>query len=279
MQFKPPVTADISLELSELLDQALVAKRESEPPRMYLGASLIGHFCERYLGYQFHKAPPDEPQFDGRIFRVFDMGHDGEERMAEYIRLAGFDLRTHREDGRQFGWGAGKNEDGQDQIKGHIDGVIVDGPQIVGLHYPCIWENKALSNKSWKDTKDKGVRSSKPVYFGQMQINAAYLDVPTSLFTAMNRDTGEIYAEVVEFDARHAQELSDKGVRVVKSRSPDELPQGGHGPTDYRCKMCSWRVTCWEKKAAVPQLPQPTPNWLQNLGGSNGNNQEEGDQT
>jgi hypothetical protein len=265
MKFQAPNNNDISGALSELLDEALIKKRESEPPRKYLGASLIGHFCERYLGYQFHKTPSDEPQFAGKTFRIFDMGHDGEERFAEYLRLAGFDLHTHKPNGGQYGWVAGKDAEGNDQIKGHIDGIIVDGRQIEGLSYPCIWEHKALGSKSWKDVVAKGVKESKPVYYAQMQINAAYLDVPTSLFTAMNRDTGEIYAEVVGFDARHAQELSDKAVRVVTSSNPNELPQGGHNATDFRCKWCAWRVTCWD----APQVKveaQPTPIWLTNLG-------------
>jgi len=263
MKFKAPRETDISPAITAALDEGLVTWREKEPPRKYLGASLIGHFCERYLGYQFHKVPSDEPQFEGKTYRVFDMGHDGEERMAEYLRYAGFDLRTHRADGRQFGWAAGKNAEGEDQIKGHIDGIILDGRQIVGLSYPCIWENKALSSKSWKDTVDKGVKESKPVYYAQLQINAAYLDVQTSLFTAMNRDTGEIYAEVVAFDARHAQELSDKAVRVVTSSNPEELPQGGHGTTDFRCKWCAWRMTCWQAPAVETPPGNPQPIWLQ----------------
>lgn len=265
MKFEAPNNNDISNAINDLIDPALVAKRESEPPRKYLGASLIGHFCERYLGYQFHKVPSDTPQFEGKTFRVFDMGHDGEERFAEYLRLAGFELHTNKPDGRQYGWGAGKNEEGEDQIKGHIDGIIIDGPQIEGLSYPCIWETKALGSKSWKDTVAKGVKESKPVYYAQMQINAAYLEVQTSLFTAMNRDTGEIYAEIVGFDARHAQDLSDKGVRIVRSKNPEELPRGGHNHTDFRCKWCAWNKTCWDAPV-VEVEPQPTPTWLNNLG-------------
>src|SRR3546814_11494595 len=64
--------------------------------------------------------------------------------------------------------------------------------------YPALWEMKALNNKSWNDTRCKGVEKSKPVYYVQMQTYMAYLglgDYP-ALFTALNKDTGEIYAEL-----------------------------------------------------------------------------------
>src|SRR3546814_3337560 len=41
--------------------------------------------------------------------------------------------------------------------------------------YPALWEMKALNNKSWNDTRCKGVEKSKPVYYVQMQTYMAYL--------------------------------------------------------------------------------------------------------
>src|SRR3546814_3781765 len=81
--------------------------------------------------------------------------------------------------------------------------------------YPALWEMKALNNKSWNDTRCKGVEKSKPVYYVQMQTYMAYLglgDYP-ALFTALNKDTGEIYAELVPNVPAVAQRASDKGTR------------------------------------------------------------------
>src|SRR3546814_15675332 len=67
------------------------------------------------------------------ILRAFDIGHDSETRMAEYMRLAGFTMLTERPDGQQFGFGIAPHpETGRSRVAGHIDGVITAGPMGLG---------------------------------------------------------------------------------------------------------------------------------------------------
>ena len=68
---------------------------------------------------------------------------------------AGFDLRTHRADGRQFGFSA---LDGR--FRGHIDGCVVGGP--APMAFPALWETKALGAAPWKDVVKKGVVLARP---------------------------------------------------------------------------------------------------------------------
>ena len=79
----------------ELIDAAM--KPREEAPREYLGASAIGETCARRLQYEFQGAPKDEgSEFSPKTLRIFHRGHIGEDWMAEWIRKAGFDLRTER---------------------------------------------------------------------------------------------------------------------------------------------------------------------------------------
>ena len=48
----------------------------------------------------------DGRDFEPRTLRIFEAGHRGEDIVAGWLRLAGFDLRTERADGRQFGFSA-----------------------------------------------------------------------------------------------------------------------------------------------------------------------------
>jgi len=250
----------ISQAVIAALDQAMLTKRSQQTRRPYLGASMWGDPCERKLGYIYHDAPIDDGRgFKPEILRVFDMGHDGEDRTAEYLRLAGFELLTHTEEGKQFGFVAG---DGK--LKGHIDGVIMSGPEIPGLVYPVLWENKELNDKSWTDTMRNGVKKSKPVYYAQTQTYMAYMELPNgALFTTKNRNTGAVYVELLPFDPRAAQELSDKAVRVVQTASPDELPRCTSDPADFRCKFCDYQKTCWAVQATPSLTIPPKPSWLQ----------------
>lgn len=255
MDFAPSPHVAFSNAMQDLIDAAMEARNQAETPRNYLGASRLGEECERKLGYEFHHAPKDEGKnFKGKTLRIFDMGHDGETRMAEYLRLAGFTLLTERPDGRQFGFAVGWDEVAQRyKISGHCDGVITawTGQGEAPMAFPALWENKALGNKSWKDTVAKGVKKSKPVYYVQMQLYMAYLDLAANpgLFTAVNRDTGEIYSELVPFVAADAQAASDRGARVVSAFSPDELPRVAKDATDFRCKFCDFAERCWSQSA------------------------------
>lgn len=244
--------------LAPIVDAAVKADRDSQKPREYLGASMMGDPCLRKVAYQYHQTPKDADRgFSGQLYRVFDMGHDGEDRVVEYLRLAGFDLRTHKFDGGQFGYCVA---DGK--MRGHIDGVIVGGRTIpgIGFPYPCLWENKALGASSWADVVRNGIKDSKPLYYAQVQIYMAYMSLAWCLFTCLNRDTGEIHYEVIEFDAAHAQEISDRGVRVIQSASPEEFGRIARERTDFRCKRCDFFQTCWAEKPVANATPAPA--WL-----------------
>ena len=78
---------------------------------------------------------------------------------------------TSGQDGRQFGFTTAGG-----RLRGHIDGVIVAGPDI-GVRWPALWEHKALNAKSWADLVKRGLRLSKPIYFAQVQLYMAYMEL------------------------------------------------------------------------------------------------------
>lgn len=187
---------------------------------------------------------PKDPgrDFDGRLCRIFAVGHQFEDLSVRWLREAGFDLRTQRRDGAQFGFSAA---DGR--IQGHIDGVIVSVPPPVGMAVPALWEHKALNRKSWQDVVKRGVAAAKPIYAGQIAIYQAYMGLPApALFTALNKDTCELHHELVPFDAALAQQLSDRGVTVLRACDVRELlPRIATTPDHPECRMCAWQDRCW----------------------------------
>lgn len=275
MSFAPgPASAFASAFQAHIDGHMETASLEREQ-RDYLGGSRLGVECERALFYEYTHTPKDSDRnFKGKTLRVFNMGHDGEKRMAEYLRMAGFELLTERPDGKQFGfWIAPHPETGKARIAGHLDGVITKAPAIeflpLPIYGPCLWENKELGAKSWNDVLKKGLQRSKPIYFVQMQIYMPYLGLTEhpGLFTAENRDTGELYAELIPFDAGVAQAASDKGARVISAGEAENLPRIATTSNDYRCKsMCDFPGTCWAKPDPVAGAV-PARAWFQ---GENG---------
>lgn len=235
----------LAARINRLIDVALEAEREGQRPRDYLGASRIGEPCARRLVYEVRRTPPDPGKdFEGRTLRIFAAGHVFEDLAIRWLRQAGFDLRTQTAAGGQFGF-----ETAGGRVRGHVDGVIVGGPDV-GVAWPALWEHKALKASSWSDTARKGVQLSKPVYFGQMQIYMAYMGLESALFTALNKDTCEILHELVPFDPAAAQTLSDKAVDVLRAADAgDLLPRIATNPDFFLCRFCPFASRCWEDRS------------------------------
>jgi len=247
---RPPIAEAVSAAI----DTALSARSRAERPRTYVSSSGLGRDCLRQIQYDFLGTAKDEGQeFAPRTLRIFEAGHRAEDIVAGWFRIAGFDLRTERPDGRQFGFEALTG-----RFKGHIDGCFVSGP--VAMDYPALWENKALGASSWKDVVKRGVSLARPVYAAQIALYQAYMDLPDpALFTALNRDTMELHCELVPFDARLAQEMSDRAVAVVRATEAGEwLPRAATDPMAVVCRggmaggkwhaPCAWASRCWGER-------------------------------
>ena len=127
-----------------------------------------------------------------------------------------------------------------------FDGVFVAGPE--GYAYPALWECKFLGAKAWRDLEKNKLAVAKPVYAAQVAMYQAYLDLHANpaLFTAINADTMEVYAERVPFDGQLAQRMSDRAVQIVLATDAGELlPRGFSDPTHFECRFCAWQDRCW----------------------------------
>lgn len=242
--------------INALVDAALIAEREATPPRTYLGASRLGHACERALQFEFAGAPKDEGQdFSGRSLRIFAIGHELEDLAIRWLRAAGLNLYTrkgNRPDGDQFGFSVAGG-----RIRGHVDGIVAAAPAALGLRTPALWECKTMNAKNWRACVKDGVTVSKPVYAAQIAIYQAYMEpsvpgisVAPALFTAINKDTAELHHELVPFDAALAQRMSDRAVRILQATDAGELlPRIAASRDFFECRFCTHAERCWSLAA------------------------------
>lgn len=236
---KPPAFVD---EVNGLIDRALVAGNSARPQRDYLGGSRLGDSCARRLQYEHLKVPKDEgTDFSGQSLRIFALGHVLEDLAIDWLRKAGFDLRTRNRHGDQFGFSVAGG-----RVQGHADGVVVAAPN--GMAVPALWECKSANAKNWRDMVKRGVRAARPIYAAQIALYQAYLALTEApaLFTAINKDTCELWHELVPFDATLAQATSDKAVRILRACDAGELlPRHTADPEHFECRFCAWKERCW----------------------------------
>ncbi|CAG7667811.1 unnamed protein product [Allacma fusca] len=253
-----PVAAGVNL----LIDNALTKERRCKPPRRYLGASRLGHPCSRALQYEYMHSPiSDVHGISGQTLRIFEAGHLFEELAARWLRLAGFELVTMDSTGKQFGFKVAEGK-----IAGNIDGVITAAPanSTINITCPALWEAKSMNNRSWQETAKKGLIVSKPVYAAQVALYQAYMETSFKgisqnpcLFTAINKNTAEIYHELVPFNADLAQRMSDKAVNIIKATEAMEMLPRAFGSREYyECKFCPYQDKCWEDLVAFRSFPE-----------------------
>ena len=250
--------------INELLDQKLLQWHAAQEKRKYLGASMIGDECIRKVQLQYLG---NDPEITAKQVRTFDIGHRLEDLVIHWLRIAGFYVVTRDENGDQFGFSIA---DGK--IAGHVDGIIQSFPKEMAesnVTFPVgranngcssklpgrandgcrdsLLEVKTMCSKSWNDTAKRGVLVSKPIYYAQMQLYMAYMpgEVQQCLFVALNKDTSDLYFEMIAFDAEAAQKYSDRAAQIVNASEANELfPCISNDPSFYLCKMCGFRDQC-----------------------------------
>jgi hypothetical protein len=228
------------------LDRGIIEKNKKERTRTYLGASSLGDPCARKIQYRYMGFDPDEDKgFPGKTLRTFSLGHAIEDLMVMMFRDAGFDLRVSKSmNDEQFGFSIADGE-----IRGHIDGVICGGP--LNMPYPMLWECKSANDKKFKEFVNKGVAEANPVYAAQVALYQTYMDLADNpcVFTVLNKNTSEVYIELVPYNKKLAQDVSDKAVLILEaSKAEDILPRIAQNEDFYMCKWCEFHKTCWEKK-------------------------------
>ena len=221
----------VNMQINQLIEQA---EAPAENFRQYLGASAIGSACLRKVQFDWMC----DPVFPARIKDIFARGHWGEDVSRQHMIAAGFKFAPPER--LAFAVADGL-------FRGHADGILVDGPPIPALTYPCIWEHKCLKAKGWRAVERDGLSGLYAPYAGQVAVYQAYLDCTNpALFTILNADTCERLHLLVEFDAALAQAMSNRAVNVIEATKTGELlPRITDDPEDWRCRMCNHRVRCW----------------------------------
>jgi hypothetical protein len=208
-----------------------------ENTRKYLGASTIGSECMRRVQYDW-MVNPVHPLQTRDIFR---RGHLLEELSRQHFIRAGFKFAPSE----KLSFSAA---DGL--FRGHADGILLAGPELPDVEYPCLWEHKALGDKGWRELERDGIEKAYPQYRAQTLTYMSYLDVTEhpAIFTATNANTMARLHVPVPFDATQAQFWSDRAVTIIEATKHGELlPRAYSDPDDWRCRMCGHHERCWRQ--------------------------------
>lgn len=221
---------------------AIVKWYESKPQehRPHMGASLIGHACDRNIWLTWRWAL--KPEFKGRILRLFSTGQREESRLLEELRGIGAEV-----------WDSDPNTGDQWRVVTHnghfggsLDGIAKGLPE--GPKTPAVLEFKTHSHKSFMDVVAKRVREAKPQHFDQMTVYMGLMDLDRALYMAVDKDTDDVYVEWVHFDRERFDQLLARAQRLIEMTAPPD--RISTDPTNWQCKFCNFYKHCHQGVAA-----------------------------
>jgi hypothetical protein len=213
---------------------------DSEPQRGYLGASIIGHSCERYLWYTFRQCCKE--YISGRAYRLFETGDLAEPRFVKELREIGCTVHDTDENGDQW-----EVMEHGGHFSGHMDGAALGIPEA-----PKTWhvlEFKTHNNKSFAALKKNGVAKSKPMHYAQMMAYMHLTGMKRALYLAVDKSTDELYSERVKYDKAEAERLMQRAFNtIVRTDAPERISKRSDY---YECNWCSARDICWGDPLSV----------------------------
>jgi hypothetical protein len=223
----------------------------AKPPRTgRLGASIIGHHCDRYMWYSFRKL--FKKKFDGRMLRLFETGHLAEPRFVDELRGIGCVVEpVDPETGDQFMFTAHGGH-----FVCYLDAIIMVGvpeaPKAMHIgEFKTMGGTEDQKSKDFEKVQKEGVRAAKPEHYAQMMVGMGLSQIDRALYLACKKATDELYSERVRFDKDEYEQILARALTIINSIKP--LERFADRPDDYRCKWCDARALCW----AVDTVPLP----------------------
>lgn len=214
-----------------------------EGRRTHLGLSTIGDPCSRKIFFQFRWTL--KVKHAGRILRLFNRGHMEEGRFIAALLTAGMKVYQQDAQGNQFrisGFGG--------HVGSATDGVVVGCPDLQDPNVAILTEMKTHGEKSFLKLKKEGLQESKFMHYVQQQVYMGKTDLRASLYLAVNKNTDEIYAELVPYDEVVASHFLDRADQIAGA---DEAPVGlsSKGASWFECKMCDFSGVCYRGEMPV----------------------------
>jgi hypothetical protein len=205
--------------------------------RNHLGASELGEECWRKLWYGFRWTKQEI--FDGRMMRLFNVGHSAEPRFVAYLRGIGFQVKEFDEDGKQFRISGAMGHYG-----GSLDGMAKT-PARYQLTEDIILSLSFKTNNTgagYDKVSKEILQKSKPKHWAQECQYGYKKGIRYCLYMIENKNDSDITFKIVELDWNYGAQLEKKANDIIFAKEPP--PRISDNPAFYNCKWCHQSDIC-----------------------------------
>lgn len=211
--------------------------------RTHLGGSVIGAKCMRAVWFSWLWA--DKEDFEGRMLRLFNRGHNQEEIFAELLRGVGATVWTKDPaTNTQFRVTAHGGHFG-----GSLDGVAINLPDLpygLPLNTPVLLEMKTHKGKYFKQLQKEGVEKAFPKHYRQAQVYMHLMNLNWCLYMAVNKDDDALYFYFFPRVETVAIQMLARAWSIIFGEGIP--PRISENPSWYECKFCEFHGVCFKTK-------------------------------
>ena len=248
VQIQTPVHPQVGLQTEEsrrfLAQQikqdidAYCLQAYSDGFRSHLGASEIGHKCDRYLWYKFRwMARENHP---GLTLRLFNRGKLEELRFREWLIGIGAEILDSNTQERMSAVGGhfGGSRDGLIRLRRYgIDALLLTEYKTNG------------TGKGFNELLDSGIEHAKPQHWAQICVYGEGFNIDYCLYLNICKNDDNIHCEVKALDRVYGRNLIERASRIIRTPvAPEKLSKD---PSYYECKWCPARKICHESALPV----------------------------
>lgn len=216
---------------------AIANKNKKSWVRRHLGASQIGTPCKRALWYALHWCSIPSSASDGRILRLFETGQLEEERIITNLKDIGVCIESTQ---------AYYHDAEYPMISGSCDGIAYGFKE-----YPeerVLLEFKTSNTKSFKCLCQNGIKEEKYQHYVQINLYLLWSGLKRALYIVVCKETDELYAEWVEFDADVANKELNKAKEILLAQKLPDRIETAKSEASMPCRFCDYKDICWSQE-------------------------------
>lgn len=225
--------------------------------RSHLGASKIGNSCDRFIWFSFRWMAKEV--LKPKTARLFNRGHLEEERVVQWLRGIGMNIKQVEDDGRQI-----RIADVQGHFGGSCDGNAIMPDRYGALleKVPFLLEIKTANAKGFEKFA-KGVQKSQPTYWTQLCVYGFKLGLKYAIFIVVGKNDDDIEVEILELDWEHGRNFIQRAEYIINLNVPPA--RISENASFWECRFCPMQGVCHlkehaEKNCRSCQFASPAPN-------------------
>ena len=232
--------ADLALDPTlEAVKRIAVLENSKQPVRDYLGASQIGHVCERAVWYSLNGYAPKQKTWKSVL--AIEDGYATEElTISRLSKVEGIEVHS-----RQAGF-----SDMEGRFKGHIDGIICGLLQAPKT--PHLLEIKSCNEAKFKNLikakEEKGEKDALEhwdiLYYAQAQVYMLKIGLDRHYLVCSLPGGRDFISVRTELNTERANSYLKKAHRIINATfAPERI---GVNRDFFKCRFCDFAGECWK---------------------------------